>query len=405
MTAMTAPAPKKPFRPATLCVHAGHRADPSTPEVVAPIAQTSTFLLDDAAYARMLGGKVDEALIYTRIRNPTLDVVQRRIAALEGAESCLVFSSGMSAIHSSLMSLVKSGSRIVAHRELYGSTWDLLVNVLPTLGVETVLADLNDDADRARVLKAPRGEIAVVYCESISNPTMNVADVPAIARAAHAAGAKLLVDATFATPMLQRPLALGADLVLHSATKYLAGHSDLIGGAACGSAAAMKGVFRWLQLGGGCMDPHAAFLLDRGIKTLPLRMRAHVENAQRLAARLERHPRVTAVLYPGLESHPSHALAQKVLAGPGGMLSFVVAGGDGAALRFLRGLKLALEASSLGGVETLVSLPFNTSHVKLSAEQRSEAGIPPGLVRVSVGIEDADDLIADFEQALAAPAG
>jgi len=391
MTAMTAPSSKKPFQPATLCVHAGHRADSSTPEIVAPIAQTSTFLLDDEAYARMLGGRVDEALIYTRIRNPTLDVVQRRIAALEGAESCLVFASGMAAIHSSLMSLVKSGSRIVAHKELYGSTWDLLVNFLPTLGVETVLADLNDEADRSRALKTPRGEIAVVYCESISNPTMNVADVPAIARAAHAAGAKLLVDATFATPLLQRPLSLGADLVLHSATKYLAGHSDLIGGAACGSAAAMKGVFRWLQLGGGCMDPHAAFLLDRGIKTLPLRMRAHVENAQQ----------VTAVLYPGLESHPSHALAKKVLAAPGGMLAFVVQGGDAAALRMLRALKLALEASSLGGVETLVSLPFNTSHVKLSAKQRSEAGIPPGLVRVSVGIEDADDLIADFEQALA----
>jgi cystathionine beta-lyase/cystathionine gamma-synthase len=402
MTAMTAPAPKKPFHPATLCVHAGHRADSSTPEVVAPIAQTSTFLLDDAAYARMLGGKVDEALIYTRIRNPTLDVVQRRIAALEGAESCLVFASGMAAIHSSLMSLVKSGSRIVAHKELYGSTWDLLVNVLGTLGVETALADLNDEVDRSRAL---RGGAAVVYCESISNPTMNVADIPAIARAAHAAGAKLLVDATFATPLLQRPLSLGADLVLHSATKYLAGHSDLIGGAACGSAAAMKGVFRWLQLGGGCMDPHAAFLLDRGIKTLPLRMRAHVENAQRLAARLERHPRVAAVLYPGLESHPSHALAKNVLAAPGGMLSFVVRGGDEAALRSLRALKLALEASSLGGVETLVSLPFNTSHVKLSAQQRSEAGIPPGLVRVSVGIEDADDLIADFEQALGAPDG
>jgi cystathionine beta-lyase/cystathionine gamma-synthase len=399
MAPMTASNPRKDLRPASLCVHAGHRADAATPEVVAPIAQTSTFLLDDEAYARMLGGKVGEALIYTRIRNPTLDVVQRRIAALEGAESCLVFASGMAAIHSALMSLAKSGSRIVAHRELYGSTWDLLVNVLGTLGVRTVLCDLNDEQDRARAL---REGADVVYCESISNPTICVADVPAIARAAHAAGAKLVVDATFATPLLQRPLDLGADLVVHSATKYLAGHSDLIGGAACGSAASMRGVFRWLQLGGGCMDPHAAFLLDRGIKTLPLRMRAHVENAGRLAARLVENRRVRAVLYPGLEGHPSHAMARKVLAAPGGMLSFVVAGGDAAALRFVRAVKLALEASSLGGVETLVSLPFNTSHVKLSLEERSAAGIPPGLVRVSVGIEDPEDLIADFEQALAA---
>jgi cystathionine beta-lyase/cystathionine gamma-synthase len=385
-------------RPATLCVHAGHRASPHTPEVVAPIAQTSTFLLDDEAYAHMLGGRVEKALIYTRIRNPTLDVVQRRLAALEGAEEGLVFASGMAAIHSVVMSLVKSGSRIVAHRELYGSTWDLFVNFLPSLGIETVLADLNDEGARSRALS---GGAAVVYCESISNPTLCVADIPAIAQAAHAAGGKLVVDATFATPILQRPLELGADVVVHSATKYLAGHSDLIGGAACGSAALVRGAFRWLQLGGGCMDPHAAFLLDRGIKTLPLRMHAHVENAQRLAAWLSKHPRVASVLYPGLESHASHALAAKLLAAPGGMLSFAVRGGDDGALRFVRRLALALEASSLGGVETLVSLPFNTSHVKMSEPERTAAGIPPGLVRVSVGIEDVEDLIADFAQALA----
>jgi len=277
------------MRPATACVHAGHRADARTPEVVAPISQSATFLLDDEAYARMLSGRVEEALVYTRIRNPTLDVVQRRLAALEKAESCLVFSSGMAAIHSVTMSLVKSGDRIVAHRELYGSTWDLFVNFLAPLGVETLIVDLDDEKERARALA--RGA-AMVFCESISNPTMSVADLPAIARAAHAAGAKLVVDATFATPILQRPLELGADVVVHSATKYLGGHSDLIGGAACGSARDLRGAFRWLQLGGGCMDPHAAFLLDRGIKTLPLRMRAHAENAQRLAERLAEHPRV-----------------------------------------------------------------------------------------------------------------
>jgi cystathionine beta-lyase/cystathionine gamma-synthase len=394
------------MRPASLCVHAGHRANPGTPEVVAPIAQTSTFLLDDEAYARMLGGKVDEALIYTRIRNPTLDVVQRRIAALEGAESCLVFASGMAAIHSSVMSLVNPGAagtrsgraaRIVAHKELYGSTWDLLVNFLGPLGIATVLADLNDPEERAKALE---GGAAVVFCESISNPTMTVADVPAIARAAKECGAKLVVDATFATPLLQRPLDLGADLVVHSATKYLGGHSDLIGGAASGRGELLRGVFRWLQLGGGCMDPHAAFLLDRGIKTLPLRMRAHVENARALAAALARHPRVAEVLYPGLETHASAERARRVLSAPGGMLSFVVKGGDAAALAFVRRLRLALEASSLGGVETLVSLPFNTSHVRLSEAERAAAGIPPGLVRVSVGIEDAEDLVEDFEQAL-----
>lgn len=394
---MTDPRPRASMRPATACVHAGHRADARTREIVAPISQSATFLLDDEAYAKMLGGRVEEALIYSRIRNPTLDVVQRRLAALDGAESCLVFASGMAAIHSVTMSLVKSGDRIVAHRELYGSTWDLFVNFLAPLGIETVLVDLDDEGERARALA---GGAAMVYCESISNPTMTVADVPAIARAAHAAGARLVVDATFVTPILQRPLELGADVVLHSATKYLGGHSDLIGGAACGGAEVLRGAFRWLQLGGGCMDPHSAFLLDRGIKTLPLRMRAHVENAQRLAARLAEHRRVRAVLYPGLPGHRSHARAKSLLAAPGGMLSFVVEGGDAAALRFVRGLELALEASSLGGVETLVSLPFNTSHVRMSQAERSAAGIPPGLVRVSVGIEDPDDLIADFVRAL-----
>ncbi|MFN0007406.1 MAG: trans-sulfuration enzyme family protein [Planctomycetota bacterium] len=389
--------PAASMRPATACVHAGHRADARTRDIVAPISQSATFLLDDQAYAKMLGGRVEEALIYSRIRNPTLDVVQRRLAALDGAEACLVFASGMAAIHSVAMSLLKPGDRIVAHRDLYGSTWDLFLNFLAPLGIETVLADLDDEETRARALA--KGA-AMVYCESISNPTMTVADVPAIAKAARAAGARLVVDATFATPILQRPLELGADVVLHSATKYLGGHSDLIGGAACGSAEILRGAFRWLQLGGGCMDPHAAFLLDRGIKTLPLRMRAHVENAGRLAARLVEHPRVLSVLYPGLPGHRSYARAKSLLAAPGGMLSFVVEGGDASALRFVRGLELALEASSLGGVETLVSLPFNTSHVKLSPAERSSAGIPPGLVRVSVGIEDADDLIADFVRAL-----
>jgi cystathionine beta-lyase/cystathionine gamma-synthase len=394
---MSAPELPRELSPATLCVHAGHRAHPGAAAVVAPIVQSTTFLLDDRSYANMLAGRVDEALIYTRLGNPTLDAVEEKIAALEGAEEAYVMASGMAAIHAAVMSLVQSGSRIVAHRELYGSTWDLLHNFLPRLGVVTSFVDLGDESALAAAM---REKPAIVYCESISNPTMNVADIPRIARAAHAAGARVVVDATFATPILQKPLALGADLVVHSATKYLGGHSDLIGGAVCGSKELMRPVYRWLQLAGGCMDPHAAFLLDRGIKTLPLRMRAHAAVAQRVAERLESHPRVTRVLYPGLASHPSHRLARSLLALPGGMLSLVIEGGDDAALRCVRRLKLALEASSLGGVETLVSLPFNTSHVRLSAAERAAAGIPPGFVRVSIGIEDADDLIADFVQAL-----
>jgi methionine-gamma-lyase len=222
-----------------------------------------------------------------------------------------------------------------------------------------------------------RAKPAVVYAESISNPTLTVVDVQAIAALARKSGAACIVDATFATPILQRPLALGADLVVHSATKYMGGHSDLIGGVVAGSNARMPGVFRWMQLAGGCMDPHAAFLLDRGLKTLPLRMHAHQANADQLARHLGRHARVKRVYHPGQATHGSHHVAKRALEGSGGMLSFVVAGGDEAALRFVRSLELAIEASSLGGVETLVSLPFNTSHARLSAADREKAGITP----------------------------
>ncbi len=364
---------------------------------MAPIVNSTTFLLDDTAYAAMTGGRSAEAWIYTRIRNPTLDVVQDRIAALEGADRCLVFASGMAAVHASIMSVAKSGSRIVAHREIYGTTWDLLLNLLSPLGIRTEFVDLNDTEARRRALASGAD---VVYLETITNPSLDVPDLAAIAIDARAAGAKVLVDATFATPLLQRPLELGADLSIHSATKYLGGHSDLIGGCVSGNAADMVRVYRWMQLAGGCMDPHAAFLLDRGIKTLPLRMERHLSNALSLARRLEQHKNVERVIHPGLASHPAHERASRTLNGFGGMLSLVVRGGDQAALRAIRGLSLALEASSLGGVETLVSLPFNTSHTKMSAAERLAAGIPPGFVRISVGLEDIRDLEADFVRAL-----
>ena len=384
---------------ATRCIHAGYRATPQSPAVVAPVVQSTTFLLDDASYGHMLEGRVEEALIYTRLGNPTLDVVQERLASLEGTEHALVFASGMAAIHAALLSCLPRGGAILAHRELYGSTWDLMANQLAPYGIRLQLADLDDAKARAEALAREKPQ--VVYCESVSNPTLHVADLPAIARDAHAAGAQLLVDATFASPALQRPAELGADLVLHSATKYLGGHSDLTAGVVAGSRAKLKPIYRWLQLAGGCLDPHSAALLERGLKTLPLRMQAHCANASGLARHLAGHARVATVLHPALASHRSHATAKRILPGSGGMLSFVVRGGDEAALRFVRALELALEASSLGGVETLVSLPFNTSHARFTPEQRSAANIPPGFVRVSVGVEDLADLVADFDQALA----
>ncbi len=397
------PAGRDALHPATLCIHAGHRAtggehaNAAQRAVVAPVVHSTTFLLDDDAYAAMTSGRASEAWIYTRIRNPTLDVVQDRIAALEGAERTLLFASGMAAIHAALMSFLTSGSRVVAHREIYGSTWDLLANLLKPLGITTEFVDLNDEAARSAALQ--RGA-DVVFLETITNPSLDVPDLPRIVADAHAAGARVVVDATFATPLLQRPLEHGADLVVHSVTKYLSGHSDVIGGCVSGSKERMAPVYRWLQLAGGCMDPHAAFLVDRGLKTLPLRMERHQSNALELARHLERHPRVETVLYPGLASHRAHERARRTLDGFGGMLSLVVRGGDAAALRTVRGLELALEASSLGGVETLVSLPFNTSHARMSVSDRAAAGIPPGLVRVSVGVEDVRDLCADFSRAL-----
>lgn len=387
--------------PATLCVHGGWRPDEAQRAAVLPLVRSSTFQLFDDAYAAMLEGRADEAWIYSRLRNPTLDAVQAKLAALEGAERALLFASGMAAIHAATLACVAAGDRIVAPLSVYGSTWDLFKNLLGPLGVRADFVDYDDEAALERALAA--GPTRLVWAESISNPTMAVADLPRLSRLARAAGARLVVDATFVSPLLQRPLELGADLVVHSATKYLAGHSDVVGGVVCGSAALVKQCFRKLQLAGGCMDPAGAWLLDRGVKTLHLRMRGHCEGSLRLARRMEGHPDVLRVLHPGLDSHPRRELAARMLPrGTGGMWSMVVAGGDERALRFARSLSLALEASSLGGVETLVSLPFNTSHARLDSRERAAAGIEPGFVRVSTGIEEPEDLARDFEAALSA---
>ncbi|RMH01996.1 MAG: aminotransferase class I/II-fold pyridoxal phosphate-dependent enzyme [Planctomycetota bacterium] len=382
----------------TRCVHAGGADDPATGAVVTPIHQSSTFLLDDDAYAAIAAGRGREGLIYTRYANPSQRAVQARIAALEGAEDALVFSSGLAAIAATLAALTEPGGHVLAARELYGGTLGLLRDQLPRWGRSAGFADLRDPAAAAAAI---RPETAVLYVETISNPTLRVADLPALAAFARRHGLLLVVDNTFATPLGVRPLEHGADLVLHSASKYLNGHSDLIAGAVAGRRELIDRIWLQLKALGGCLDPHACFLLERGLKTLAVRLRAHAASAQAVAEALAEHPAVTRVLYPGLRSHPDHVLARKLLACFGGMVSFVVDGGDEAALRLCRRLRLAKEATSLGGVETLVSLPFNTSHVALSAEERAAAGIPPGMVRLSVGIEDPPDLIADLVAALA----
>ena len=390
-------APDSNWSVATLCVHGGHRPTPDAPDVVAPTSRSSTFLQDETTYAKIAAGRTAEALIYTRYGNPTLDSVERGLAALEGAERALVFASGMAALHAAVLGTARTGSTIIVSKQLYGGTRDLLLGGLAGLGFVILEFDVADAEGLERAMSA---DVSLVLCESVSNPTLVVADLPRIAAIAHAGGAKVLVDATFVTPILQRPIEHGVDLVMHSATKYLGGHSDLTAGVICGGRADLDGVWTWRKRAGGCLDPEAAFLLARGLKTLAIRMRAHCEGATHLAGVLAGHPRVVRVFHPALESHPSHGIASRLLEMPGGMVSFEVASGE-AALTVARSLTLALDAPSLGGVETLVSLPAFMSHVHLTEEERLAVGIRAGLVRVSVGIEDPRDLARDFVQALA----
>lgn len=386
------------LRDATCAVHAGTFDDPLTGAVGTPIYQTSTFILGEEQYRAVEEGYARDRFIYTRYGNPSQWAVQEKLAALEGAESALVFASGMAAISATVLALLGKGAHIVASDELYGGTYNFFHHELPSLGFSVSYVSPRDPA---AIQAALRPNTMLMYFEAMTNPLLKVVDIAALAELARGAGARLVVDATFVTPLGCRPLALGADVVVHSCTKYLNGHSDLIAGVALGSRKLMDEVWPRLLAYGGCLDPHAAFLLERGLKTLALRMRAHQEGAQRVAEFLAGHPKVRATLYPGLASHPDHTLARRMLRNTGGMVSFNLAS-DAQALALLRQLRLMREATSLGGVESLVSLPFNTSHAAFTAEQRARMGIAPGCVRLSVGIEHPDDLIADLAQALAA---
>ena len=391
-------APLRALHAATQAVHAGTFDDPLTGAVGTPIYQTSTFLLGEEQYRAVEEGYARDRFIYSRYGNPSQWAVQEKLAALEGAESALVFASGMAAISATVLALLDKGAHIVASDELYGGTYNLFHHELPSLGFTVSYVS---PRDIAAIQAALRPNTMLLYFEALTNPLLKVVDIAAIAEVAHAHGARLVIDATFVTPLGCRPLALGADMVVHSCTKYLNGHSDLVAGVALGSRKLTDMVWPRLLAFGGCLDPHACFLLERGLKTLAIRMRAHQEGALAVAQFLSTHPRVRQVLYPGLPSHPDHALARRMLRNTGGMVSFNVAS-DAQALALLPKLKLMREATSLGGVETLVSLPFNTSHAAFTAEQRARLGIAPGCIRLSVGIEHPDDLIADLDAALAA---
>jgi cystathionine beta-lyase/cystathionine gamma-synthase len=371
----------------TRAVHAGSPDSREGEAVVNPIVQSATF------FSRADGGG---DVRYTRYgNNPTHDALARRICALEGAESAISTGSGNAAMALALLACAGSGGRILAQRELYGGTIRLLTRELPRLGIAVDWVPYDGDWS-AHLTPATR----VMLTEIPVNPTLRVPDVPVLAELARSRGLPLVVDATFATPYNFRPLEHGASLVVHSATKYLGGHSDLSAGIVAGRLEWMAEVREKLISFGPILDPHAAWLLERGIKTLGPRMARHNENGLAIARWLDGQPTVAAVHYPGLQQHPDHARAARLLAGYGGMVSFVAEGGDEAAERVVSRLRLVRAAPSLGGVESLVSVPRFTSHSALTAEERRAAGIDAGFIRLSLGIEDAADIIADLEQAL-----
>ncbi len=382
--------------PGTTAVH-GHRGAPRGALAI-PIVQTSTFAFASAAEMRRYLEGDEELFLYTRYANPTVRELEEVLAALEGAGAALAVSSGMAAMTSAVMSLVRAGDEVLASRSLYGGTVRLVTDFLPRFGVAGRLVSA---PDLGRIDRVGGERSRVLILESPTNPTLEVVDLAAACASAHARGLSVIVDNTFATPLLQRPLALGADLVMHSLTKGLAGHSDIVGGALAGPRAVIDAARATMKVLGGCLDPHAAFLALRGLKTLHLRVPRQCESALALARRLEGHPAVRCVLYPGLASHPGHEVARRQMSAFGGMVTLVLEGGLAAAERFYDRLRLVARAASLGGVESLASLPLHTSHHGLPEHELSEAGIDPGMVRLSVGVEDADDLIADVEQALA----
>jgi cystathionine gamma-lyase/cystathionine beta-lyase/cystathionine gamma-lyase/homocysteine desulfhydrase len=383
----------------TLCIHAGQEPEPVTGAVSVPIFQTSTYAQDALGSPR--GG-----FEYARSKNPTRLALETLLAALEGGAAAHAFASGQAATSSLATAHLASGDHVVVSRGSYGGTWRYFTKVLANFGVSFSWVDTTDlDATRAALTPATR----MLFVETPANPTMELSDLAAladIARGASArAGAKvrLAVDNTFATPYFQRPLALGADAVVHSTTKYLNGHSDSIGGAVVSATAEDGARVGFVQnAAGAILSPFDSFLVTRGVKTLAVRMRTHDENGRAVAAFLAVHPNVVRVHYPGLPSHPQHALASRQMSGFGGMVAFDV-GSFEAARRFLDRLRVFTLAESLGGVESLAGHPASMSHGSLSSEERAARGITDGLVRLSVGIEDVDDLLADLAQGLERP--
>jgi cystathionine beta-lyase/cystathionine gamma-synthase len=381
----------------TLAVHAGEEEVLAVPSVTTPVYQATTYRFESAAEAEAYLTHPEGRWLYARLENPTVAAAERKIAALEGAEAAACFASGMAAIHATLAGLLRAGDAVLLSDTIYGETTRLARTILARFGVEIVEVPLARLADAPRT--APPNARALFF-ETPTNPTLRVVDVPAVAAACRARGLVSILDATFATPVNLRPLEHGVDLVVHSATKFLNGHCDHLAGAVAGRAALVAEAVRVRRSTGGNLDPAAAYDLLRGMKTLELRVLRQNDSALALARALEGHRAVARVHYPLLGSHPDHALARRLLRGGGGVLSFSAKGGFEAICRVHDALRIVARASSLGGVESLASIPAISSHRHATEAELAAAGIDRGMMRLSVGLEDPEDLVADLAQAL-----
>lgn len=383
----------------TKIIHGGQEHDPVTGAHVSPIYQTSTYVLPNTEEAIRLNQNQDQGFTYTRFGSPSAAELERKIAILENAEAALAVGSGMAAISTALLTLLQNGDHVIAGDVIYGCTFALIKNVLTSFGVEVTLVDTSD---LEQVKAALRPNTKCIYVETPANPTLRISDIEEISKIAHENGAKVIVDSTFASPYLQRPLDLGADIVVHSGTKFLCGHGTVVAGVLAGSKKLMdRARFPILQVFGSVISPFDAWLLMQGMKTLGIRMERHCENAIKVAEFLDNHPQVEKVYYPGLPSHPTHEIAKKQMTGGfGGLMSVDIKGGIEAGKVMMDNVKVFSLATSLGNIDSLIQHSPTMSHFDMSKEEREAVGINDGQVRISVGVEDVDDLIADLDQAL-----
>lgn len=383
---------------ATLAVHAGESPCPATGALDTPIYQSSTFVAADSDEMSAVYGEEKFGYMYTRYGNPTIRALEEKVAALEGGEAALAFASGMAAISSAIMGYVKSGDHVVAARMLYGAAYNFLNKKLPRMGAEVTFVPSNRVGDLEGAI---RPNTRLIYFETPSNPTLEIIDIAALAAMAKSRGVPTVIDNTFASPALQQPLALGITVSVHSATKYLCGHGDAMGGVVVGAKGYISELMHEvIRDFGGVISPFNAWLILRGIRTLHLRMPAHCANAQRIAEYLAAHPRVERVNYPGLTSHPGHEVARRQMRAFGAMMSFEVKGGYESGKKVMDRVQLFARAASLGDTRSLIVHSASTSHRAVPRAERLAMGITDGLVRLSVGVEAAEDLLADLDQAL-----